>query len=76
MLPQCKADEQEAAKFDAVFPCRLKIIPTCIFNKKDPIVLGVEVVEGVAKLGTPLCIPSQGKIELGRIGSLEKDHKV
>mmetsp|Transcript_29073 Transcript_29073/g.72845 ORF Transcript_29073/g.72845 Transcript_29073/m.72845 type:complete len:931 (-) Transcript_29073:481-3273(-) len=74
-LKECKAAEQEAAKFEAVFPCRLKIVPTCIFNKKDPIVLGVEVVEGVAKIGTPLCIPSQGKIDLGRIGSMEKEHK-
>lgn len=31
---------------------RVQIIPTCIFNKKDPIVLGVEVVEGIAKVST------------------------
>jgi translation initiation factor IF-2 len=49
---QVKEEEQEAAKMDAVFPCILKIMPTCIFNKKDPIVLGVEVVEGIAKVRT------------------------
>lgn len=38
-----KEEEQEAAKLTAVFPCVLKILPTCIFNQKDPIILGVEV---------------------------------
>lgn len=51
------------------------LLCSCIFNKKDPILLGVEVVEGIAKIGTPLCVPSQGKIDLGRIAGLEKDHK-
>jgi translation initiation factor 5B len=49
-VKQAKIAEQEAARFVAVFPCVLKIIPSCIFNKKDPIVLGVEVVEGIAKV--------------------------
>lgn len=151
-----KEEEQEAARFDAVFPCVLSILPTCIFNKKDPIVLGVEVVEGIAKVrgcrclsrctllvvyiptacsrtvhqgcrpsfhgtfgllhclsmhvasptnggpegsalditcsqmsavshtpwfchkqvGTPVCVPSQGFIDLGRIASMELNHKV
>lgn len=48
-----KEDEQENARLDAVFPCILKIMPTCIFNKKDPIVLGVEVMEGIAKVRWP-----------------------
>jgi translation initiation factor 5B len=75
-LKRAKEEEQEAAKLDAVFPCVLKIMPTCIFNKKDPIVLGVEVVEGIAKVGTPICVPTQGGIDLGRIASMEKEHKV
>lgn len=52
MPTQTKEAEQEAAKLDAVFPCILKIMPTCVFNKKDPIVLGVEVEEGIAKVRT------------------------
>ena len=74
-LKSVKAEEQEAAKLEAVFPCVLRILPDCVYNKKDPILVGVEVVEGIAKVGTPLCIPSQGKIDLGRIAGLEKDHK-
>ena len=84
-----------------MFPCILKILPTCIFNKKDPIVLGVEVAEGIAKVrapgccnshqqdplkragerrcgaqvGTPITVPSQGGVDLGRIASMELNHK-
>lgn len=59
-MKQMRVAEQEAARFAAVFPCVLKIIPTCIFNKKDPIVLGVEVVEGIAKV--------RGSVEAGWVG--------
>lgn len=48
---QAKDEEQEAAKFDAVFPCILRIIPQMVFNKKDPIIVGVDVEEGIAKVG-------------------------
>ncbi len=49
-VKQFKQQEQEAARLIAIFPCILKILPTCIFMKKDPIVLGVEVQEGIAKV--------------------------
>jgi translation initiation factor 5B len=52
-----------------------QILPTCIFNKKDPIVLGVDVVEGIAKIGTPVCVPTKEGIDLGRIASMELNHK-
>ncbi len=45
-----KDEEQEAAKFDAVFPCILRILPACVFNKKDPIIVGVDIEEGIAKV--------------------------
>ena len=37
---------------DAVFPCVLRILPTAVFNKKDPIILGVDILEGIAKVGS------------------------
>lgn len=55
-----KDEEQEAAKFDAVFPCILRILPNCVFNKKDPIVVGVDIEEGIAKAGPlHLCMHAQ-----------------
>ncbi|KAL8540311.1 hypothetical protein ACS0TY_001783 [Phlomoides rotata] len=41
--------KKEAAE-EAVFPCVLKIMPNCVFNKKDPIVLGVDVLDGILKI--------------------------
>eukprot|EP00392_Amoebophrya_sp_AT5.2_P008897 g8925.t1 len=60
---------------EAVFPCVLKIIPQYVFNKKNPIIVGVDVVEGVVKVGTLLCLPEQDMLEIGRITSVEKDKK-
>jgi translation initiation factor 5B len=55
-LNELKAKEKAEAALKVVFPCILEIVPGCVFNKKDPIVIGVRVVEGLLKLGTPLCV--------------------
>ena len=76
-MKRVKEATKAASVEDAVFPVILKIMPNCIFNKKDPIVLGVEVVDGIAKVGTPLCVyrgPDE-IIDLGKIASMERDHK-
>ncbi|GMF43095.1 unnamed protein product [Phytophthora fragariaefolia] len=59
----------------AVFPCVLQILPNCVFNKKDPIILGVDVEEGILKVGTPLVVPSAGGFLVGKVGSIEREHK-
>ena len=71
---KCKADEKESAALDAVFPCRLRIVPGCVFNAKDPIVLGCEVTDGQLRIGTPLTVPGKD-CDLGRVAGMEKDHK-
>ncbi len=43
---------KEESKMQAVFPCVLK--PVAVFNKKDPIVIGVDVIEGNLRLLTPI----------------------
>lgn len=70
-----REEQRKAAAESVNFPCVLKILPNCVFNKKDPIIVGVEVVSGIARVGTVLCVPSQGFIDLGRIASLEHNHK-
>lgn len=57
-----------------VFPAVLKIFPNFIFNKKDPIVIGVEVLEGTLRMNTPLCVP-QINLDVGRITRMEINHK-
>ncbi|XP_073136066.1 uncharacterized protein [Henckelia pumila] len=74
-IDNLKEEKKKEASEEAVFPCVLKIMPNCVFNKKDPIVLGVDVLEGIAKIGTPVCVPQREFIDIGRISSIEKDHK-
>mmetsp|Transcript_31470 Transcript_31470/g.28649 ORF Transcript_31470/g.28649 Transcript_31470/m.28649 type:complete len:347 (-) Transcript_31470:155-1195(-) len=57
----------------AVFPAVLKTV--AFFNKKDPIIMGVDVVEGVLKVGTPICAFDKEKLKIGVIDSIEKEHK-
>jgi len=75
-MTELREKQREEVSDDAVFPCVLKILPNCIFNKRDPIVLGVQVVAGILKMQTPICVPQKDCISLGRIASIEKDHKV
>jgi len=60
----------------AVFPCVLKI--SDCFRKSNPIVLGVDILEGKLKIGTPLCVFVKGEnenekkvIELGSVQSIQ-----
>lgn len=50
-------------------------MPQYIFNSRDPIVVGVCVEAGFIKEGTPLCVPSKEFVELGRVTSIENNHK-
>jgi translation initiation factor 5B len=58
----------------AFFPCVLRILPQHIYNKKDPIVIGVEVVEGSLRLGCLLTIPGLD-LDVGRVISIENNHR-
>ena len=84
MVDQCRAHIEEvvdakkiASPRDVVFPVVFKIRPNSIFSASTPIVLGVEVVEGFARVGTPLCVVCAPHeiIDLGEIESMERDGK-
>ncbi|KAL4997332.1 hypothetical protein BDV10DRAFT_186325 [Aspergillus recurvatus] len=72
--------KKEEAKLLAVFPCVLKTV--AVFNKKDPIVIGVDVAEGSLRLHTPIAAiktnattGAKEVVELGRVAGIERDHK-
>ncbi|XP_015072839.2 eukaryotic translation initiation factor 5B-like [Solanum pennellii] len=73
-IDNLKEEKKKEVAEEVVFPCMLKIVPNCVFNKKDPIVLGVEVLEGIAKVGTPICI-RQCLVDIGRIASIKNNGK-
>ena len=51
-MAQLVEQKKEDSKLLAVFPCVLT--PIAVFNKKDPIVVGVDVTEGNLRLLTPI----------------------
>lgn len=51
-MAQLQEKRKEESKLHAVFPCVLN--PLQVFNKKDPIVVGVDVVEGSLRPLTPI----------------------
>lgn len=60
---------KEESKMLAVFPCVIR--PVAVFNKKDPIVIGIDVLEGSLRMHTPLAAVrtnAEGKKEIVDIG--------
>ena len=51
-MAQLVEQKKEESKLLAVFPCVLS--PVAVFNKKDPIVVGIDVTEGSLRLLTPI----------------------
>lgn len=70
-MAELTEQRKEESKMHAVFPCVLKTV--AVFNKKDPIVVGVDVVEGSLRLLTPIAVVKQNAagqkeiIQLGRV---------
>ncbi|CDM26547.1 hypothetical protein DTO013E5_4729 [Penicillium roqueforti] len=78
-MAQITEQRKEEAKLLAIFPCVIK--PIAVFNKTDPIVIGVDVIEGSLRLHTPLAAVRTNAagvreiIDIGRVTSIERDHK-
>ncbi|ODV83615.1 hypothetical protein CANARDRAFT_29843 [[Candida] arabinofermentans NRRL YB-2248] len=65
---------------NAIYPCVLKTLQ--IINNRNPMIIGVDVIEGTVKHGTPICAvkpdPITGKMApmlLGKVVSLEVNHQ-
>ena len=58
-VEECKNARKTGSGNKAVFPAICEMVPDACFNRTNPIVIGVNVIEGVLKPGTPLCIPDR-----------------
>ncbi|KAI1817495.1 hypothetical protein GGS20DRAFT_11675 [Poronia punctata] len=72
--------KKEESKLLAVFPCVLHTV--AVFNKTNPIVIGVDVVDGALRVNTPIAAVRQNAttgarevVSIGRVTSIERDHK-
>ncbi|TPX36944.1 hypothetical protein SmJEL517_g00977 [Synchytrium microbalum] len=70
---QKKRDDAPAA----VFPCHLKMVQGAVFNKRMPIIIGMDVKDGSLRIGTPIVsVDEKGTItKLGKVTGIELDHK-
>jgi translation initiation factor 5B len=66
-----EAKRRDAAP-QAIWPCRLKTIAA--FAKRDPIILGMDIIDGTLRVGTPLCVvkvdPTTQKREIIDLGKM------
>lgn len=51
-MAELTEQRKEDSKLLAIFPCVIK--PVAVFNKTDPIVIGIDVLEGSLRMHTPL----------------------
>ena len=58
---------------EAIFPCILKIVG--VIRTSGPIILGVQVVGGVLKPDTPLCVPERSNLIIGAVDSIQLNNK-
>jgi translation initiation factor 5B len=68
---------RDAQKLSAkpVFPCVVKSMgKNFVFHNTDPVVMGLRVVAGALRVGTPLYIPRDNNLQLGRVTSIKRDN--
>ena len=74
-LKACQDSRKDAGGTAAIFPCALEMVKDAVFNRANPIILGVNVKAGILKVGTPLCIPEKNNLKIGVVESIELNKK-
>lgn len=61
---------------DFIHPFELKILPNCIFTKRSPLVLGVEILKGKLMINKSVYLRKEEGIDrLGKVTSIENNKK-
>uniref|UniRef100_A0A6P6Y4L0 Eukaryotic translation initiation factor 5B n=1 Tax=Dermatophagoides pteronyssinus TaxID=6956 RepID=A0A6P6Y4L0_DERPT len=68
------AQRRAAAAAYYVSPAKVQMLPSCVFNKKAPLIFGVEVTAGELRVGTPL-FALGSRVAIGSVDSIEHDKK-
>jgi len=74
-VAKCKDDRKAEDGNKVIFPCIFEMVKDACFNTKSPILIGVNVKEGVLRCGTPVCVPDKGNLRLGVVQSIELNKK-
>lgn len=75
-IEDIKKKKQDEMKHEFVYPCIVEVVPGCVFNKVNPIIIGVSCIEGTLKLETPLCVMDDPRnpVPIGRVTGIESNH--
>eukprot|EP00824_Muranothrix_gubernata_P011300 TRINITY_DN24600_c0_g1_i2.p1 TRINITY_DN24600_c0_g1~~TRINITY_DN24600_c0_g1_i2.p1 ORF type:complete len:900 (+),score=240.83 TRINITY_DN24600_c0_g1_i2:394-2700(+) len=74
-VKQCVEKRKKEKSKVAIFPSVFSMVQGAVMHSKDPIIMGVEVQEGILKVGTPVAIPSKDNLRIGKVESIEVNHK-
>jgi translation initiation factor 5B len=69
----CKEERMNKGNKDAIYPCVLEVMKDAIFNRKDPIIIGVNVLKGQLRVGTPICVPERENLRIGVVEAIERN---
>ncbi|KAL0481547.1 translation initiation factor 5B [Acrasis kona] len=66
-------EKQNATSGEVVWPCIIRVMAEHVYHKSDPITVGVDVLDGVLKLNTPLAVVRKDGevVDIGRVKSIE-----
>merc|ERR1712003_593737 len=74
-MTKVQESKKTESRQEVVFPVMLDIDKNCVFRKRDPLILGCDVISGQLRVGTPLCVPEKDNLEIGRVASIEVNNK-
>ena len=58
-VKECQESRKSSGGSHAIWPCALEIVKDAVFNRSDPIIIGVNVTAGTLRIGTVLCVPEK-----------------
>lgn len=74
-LASLKRKAKEAARASVIFPCELVYLENQMIHRTRPVIIGVKVVQGVLKKGTPLSTAKAPLLFIGTVETIQIDKK-
>lgn len=75
-IKKLAAEQKERARSQVVFPAMITMLPEAVFNRNKPIIIGVRVLEGTLRKGTPLTVLTETKpLNIGTVDTIKLNNK-
>ena len=74
-LLDLKTKEKEAARRSAIFPVEIEYLEKQMIHRSKPIIIGVKVLDGTLKKGTPLSTIGENPRLLGTVDSIQVNNQ-